>query len=40
MSILDYTKQLYLFTPYECDTIRIFIDEYINTNSEMFSYLK
>lgn len=39
MSVLDYTKQLYLFSPLEYNIIKMFIAEYINTKSEMFKYL-
>lgn len=39
MSVLDYTKQLYLFTPYEVNVIKILIQQYINKNSKIFTYL-
>ena len=40
MSVLDYCKQLYLFTPHERNVINILIKEYIDTSKQMFDYLK
>lgn len=40
MSILDYCKQLYLFTPYEYEVIQMLIKEYIDGKTNLFDYLK
>lgn len=40
MSVLDYCKQLYLFTPHERNVINILIKEYVDISKQMFDYLK
>lgn len=39
MSVLDYTKNLKLFTPFEYFCINMFIKEYVDTSDPLFAYL-
>lgn len=40
MSVLDYCGKLALFTDYQLDVVKMLIKQYIDTNTQMFGYLK